>query len=92
MLAALGSEPRLRVYRLLLKAGREGMSVTALQRATGIPPSTLGHHISMLVEQGLVAQTRIGRELLCSAQYEQITQLSAFLLQECCAGPSANLR
>ena len=85
MLAALGSEVRLGLYRQLLRAGHEGLSVTGLQRMTGIPPSTLGHHVSALVSVGLVSQERQGRELICRAEYADIRRLSAFLLSECCA-------
>lgn len=88
MLAALGSEVRLKLFRVLLRSGREGLSVTGLQRLTQIPPSTLGHHISALVTAGLVSQERQGRELLCRAEFADIRDLSAFLLSECCAGVS----
>ena len=85
MLAALGSEVRLGLFRQLLRAGDEGLSVTGLQRMTGIPPSTLGHHVSALVSVGLVSQERQRRELICRAEYADIRRLSAFLLSECCA-------
>ena len=91
MLAALGSTVRLKVYRLLLRAGASGLSVTTLQRASGIPASTLNHHLSALVGAGLVAQERTGRELLCRAEYSDIQRLSAFLLQECCADAPAGV-
>jgi ArsR family transcriptional regulator len=85
MLAALGSTVRLKVYRLLLRAGGEGISVTTLQRSSGIPASTLNHHLAALVAAGLVSQERVGRELICRAEYSDIQRLSGFLLQECCA-------
>ena len=85
MLAALGSEVRLRLYRLLLRAGLDGLSVSSIQRATAIAPSTLGHHISALVGTGLISQQRVGRELICRAEYADVYRLSAFLLAECCA-------
>jgi ArsR family transcriptional regulator, arsenate/arsenite/antimonite-responsive transcriptional repressor len=85
MLAALGSEVRLALFRQLIRAGHEGLSVTGLQRMTGIPPSTLGHHVSALVSVGLVSRERHGRELICRAEYADIRSLSAFLLSECCA-------
>ena len=91
MLAALGSAVRLRVYRLLLRAGRGGLSVTALQRSSGIPASTLNHHLSALAGAGLVAQEKVGRELICRAEYSDIQRLSAFLLQECCADAPAGV-
>ena len=85
MLAALGSEVRLGLFRQLLRAGNDGISVTGLQRISGIPPSTLGHHITALASVGLVSQERLGRELICRAEYADIRRLSAFLLTECCA-------
>ena len=85
MLAALGSEVRLGLFRQLLRAGSEGISVTGLQRISGIPPSTLGHHVTALVSAGLVSQAKAGRELICRAEYGDIRRLSAFLLTECCA-------
>ena len=85
MLAALGSEVRLSLFRLLIRAGSAGISVTGLQRISGIPPSTLGHHVTALVSTGLVSQARQGRELICRAEYADIRLLSAFLLSECCA-------
>ena len=91
MLAALGSAVRLKVYRLLLRAGTEGLSVTSLQRSSGIPASTLNHHLSALAGAGLVAQERAGRKLICRAEYSDIRRLSAFLLQECCADAPAGV-
>ena len=85
MLAALGSEVRLSLFRLLMRSGNEGISVTGLQRISGIPASTLGHHVAALVSTGLVSQVRQGRELICRAEYADIRRLSAFLLSECCA-------
>jgi len=86
MLGALGSPVRLRVYRALLRAGTQGMNVSELQLELGIPASTLVHHLGTLVEAGLVGQEKRGRELICTARYEEIRRLSAFLMAECCAG------
>src|SRR3954470_8550012 len=91
MLAALGSAVRLKVFRLLLRAGTGGISVSALQRASGIPPSTLNHHLAALAGAALLRQERVGRELICRAEYSGIQRLSAFLLQECCADAPASV-
>jgi len=85
MLAALGSLPRLAVFRSLLRAGSSGLSISALQSATDMPASTLNHHLSALVAVGLVQQQRIGREVFCEARYQEIRHLSSFLMRECCA-------
>jgi DNA-binding transcriptional ArsR family regulator len=89
MLGALGSPVRLRVYKALLRAGAQGMNVSELQLELGIPASTLVHHLATLVDAGLVGQERRGRELICTARYEEIRRLSAFLMAECCAGSKA---
>lgn len=86
MLAALGSKARLRLYKALLRAGSDGMNVSELQSALGVPASTLSHHLSTLVDAGLVAQERRGRELICAARYELIREISTYLMAECCAG------
>jgi ArsR family transcriptional regulator len=86
MLGALGSPVRLRVFKALLRAGAQGMNVSDLQLELGIPASTLAHHLGTLVGAELVGQEKRGRELICTARYEEIRRLSAFLMAECCSG------
>ncbi|MDP3230690.1 MAG: helix-turn-helix domain-containing protein [Acidovorax sp.] len=85
MLAALGSMPRLTIYRSLLRAGARGLNVTELQEATLIPGSTLKHHVMALVDAGLLLQERRAREVYSTARFSEVRRLSAFLLRECCA-------
>jgi DNA-binding transcriptional ArsR family regulator len=86
MLAALGSAVRLRMFKALLGAGHDGMNVSDLQRDLGIPASTLAHHLGTIADAGLIAQERRGRELICTARYDQIRKISAYLMAECCVG------
>lgn len=72
MLAAPGSLPRLAVFSALLRAGHDGKNLTEVQTATVLPASTLEHHLMALVGAGLVAQQRNGREVMCTARFEQI--------------------
>ncbi len=84
--AALGSEQRLRVLRTLVRAGPEGLSIGQLGDRTGVTGSTLTHHMKILAQAGLVVQRREGRSIICAAiAYEELRQLSNFLLRECCA-------
>lgn len=85
MLAALGNENRLRIYRLLVRAGRDGLNVGDVQERLGIPASTLSHHIGALREAGLVAQRREGRAIINSANYDSMDALLGYLTEECCA-------
>lgn len=87
-LSALGHEARLKIYRLLVRAGPEGLNVGEIGRQLGVPASTLAHHIAALVRAGLVAQARNGREIITSADYDAMDGLVAFLKEECCSGVS----
>ncbi len=91
-LEALGNETRLSIYRLLVKAGPDGMAVGALQRELGIPASTLTHHLSRLIWVELIHQRRQGRRLICSTDFEGMESMLAFLARECCAGPEQRAR
>lgn len=84
--AALGSEQRLSVLRALVRAGPAGLSIGDLGTRSGITGSTLTHHLKILVQAGLVTQTRRGRSIICAAaSYPEMQALSEFLLSECCA-------
>jgi ArsR family transcriptional regulator, arsenate/arsenite/antimonite-responsive transcriptional repressor len=85
MLAALGSQVRLLIYRTLLRAGSEGLTISTVQSMTDIPPSTLKHHLDALVQADLVEQDKRGREVYCTSNYANVRLLSAFLLKECCS-------
>lgn len=85
MLMALGNESRLRIYRLLVRAGGKGMNVGDVQERLGVPASTLSHHISTLRHAGLVDQRREGRAIINSANYGSMDELLTYLTEECCA-------
>ena len=87
-LEALGNETRLAIFRLLVQAGPDGLAVGEIQRRLDIPASTLSHHITRLVWVGLIRQVRHGRSLICSADFEGMHDMVAFLTRECCAWPS----
>ena len=91
--AALGSEQRLHVLRTLVRAGPEGLSIGDLGTRTGITGSTLTHHVKILASAGLVTQARQGRSIICAAvAYDEVEQLSQFLLTACCADSKATSR
>jgi len=84
--AALGSEQRLAVLQVLVRAGPAGLTVGALRKRVGLPASTLTHHLKTLADADLVEQERRGREIYCAAAaYDRIELLSQFLLARCCA-------
>ncbi|WP_109465772.1 ArsR/SmtB family transcription factor [Albibacillus kandeliae] len=83
--AAMGSEARLQVLRILVRAGDEGLSVGEIQERTGIAPSTLAHHLRFLAAGGLIRQEKIGRTVVNRADYQHLRQLAGFILDQCCA-------
>jgi ArsR family transcriptional regulator len=84
MLSAMGTEPRLRIVRLLLSAHPEGMVVGEVGEELGIPSSTLSHHLEKLKNEDLVRVRREGTYLWYSANTEALQELLGFLYAECC--------
>ena len=82
---SLGNPNRLEIFRQLVRAGRTGLAVGSLGQTLNMPGSTLTHHIQHLVQRGLVTQTREGRVLRCTANFDAMLALVAFLTEECCA-------
>jgi ArsR family transcriptional regulator, arsenate/arsenite/antimonite-responsive transcriptional repressor len=83
-LEALGNPTRLKIYRMLVRAGDPGLSVGKLQSRLSIPGSTLSHHLKTLIIVGLVGQEREATTLICRANYPVMRGLVEFLVAECC--------
>jgi ArsR family transcriptional regulator len=84
MLSAMGTEPRLRIVRLLLSAHPDGMVVGEIGNELDIPSSTLSHHLEKLKNEDLVRVRREGTYLWYSANAEALQELLGFLYAECC--------
>ena len=84
MLSAMGTEPRLRIMRLLLSAHPDGLVVGQIGTELAIPSSTLSHHLEKLKHEGLVKVRREGTFLWYSANTEALQELLGFLYAECC--------
>jgi ArsR family transcriptional regulator, arsenate/arsenite/antimonite-responsive transcriptional repressor len=89
MLAAMGTEPRLRIIQLLLMAHPEGMTVGEILEETGIAPSTMSHHLEKLKNEGLVSVRRDKRFLWYTAVPSALEDLLEFLFSECCSRSNA---
>tara|TARA_R110000751_G_scaffold85615_2_gene170838 strand:+ start:58437 stop:58754 length:318 start_codon:yes stop_codon:yes gene_type:complete len=85
-LAALGHDARLSIFRLLVKAGNDGLRVSDIGAHLGLAPSTLAHHLSTLVEAGLVIQDKQGREVFNRVDFPAMRHILSFLTAECCSG------
>lgn len=89
MLSAMGTEPRLRIVRLLLSAHPVGMVVGDIGSELEIPPSTLSHHLDKLKNEDLVRVHREGTFLRYAANADALRELLAFLYDECCTKSKA---
>ena len=85
-LAALAQDNRLDVFRLLVRAGPEGMPAGAVADALDLAPNTLTFHFDRLRMAGLVNVRRDGRSMIYAAQFETMNALVGFLTENCCAG------
>src|SRR3954447_260037 len=85
-LAALAQENRLDVFRLLVQAGRNGLSAGMVAEKLGLAPNTLSFHFDRLRNAGLVTCTREGRSLIYAARYQTMNTLLGYLTENCCTG------
>jgi ArsR family transcriptional regulator len=85
-LAALAQDNRLEVFRLLVKAGPEGMPAGQVATALKLAPNTLTFHFDRLRAAGLVTVRREGRSMIYAARFEVMNALLAYLTENCCRG------
>jgi len=85
-LSALAHPGRLEVFRLLVRAGPDGMAAGDIARATGSLPNTMSASLNILAGAGLVSSRREGRSIIYAAGYSQMRELLGFLMDDCCGG------
>lgn len=85
-LGALAHEHRLKVYRLLVERGPEGLPAGAIASGVGLLPSSLTFHLQALNRAGLILRRREGRHLFYSVDFEAMNALVGYLTDNCCAG------
>lgn len=85
-LSALAQDHRLALFRLLVRAGDEGMAAGAIADRLGIPNSSLSFHLAQLRNAGLIVQERQHRSLVYRADYAAMNGLIGYLMENCCAG------
>ncbi|MEP1206247.1 MAG: metalloregulator ArsR/SmtB family transcription factor [Rhizobiaceae bacterium] len=83
--SAMGSPSRLEVLQVLVRAGNAGLAVGDIQLRTGIPASTLAHHLKFLSAANLIIQDKQGRSIINRANFELLQSLAEYILQECCS-------
>jgi ArsR family transcriptional regulator len=84
--AALAQESRLRIVRLLVATGPEGLPAGAVAEHVGATPSNTSFHLKELERSGLVQSRKSARQIIYAAAYPALVGLIAFLLRDCCQG------
>lgn len=85
-LTALAQESRLKVFRLLVPAGQEGVGAGEIAEQLGIPAATLTFHLKELVHAGLIDSRREGRSIRYFLHVQGMRDLLTFLTEDCCRG------
>lgn len=85
-LGALAQKSRLEVFRLLVRAGNEGMPAGDIARALDVPANTMSTHLAILAQAGLVTSRREGRSIIYAVQFDGVRDLLAYLMEDCCRG------
>jgi len=88
-LAALAQETRLDIFRLLGRAGHEGLAAGAIADALDVPSATLSFHLKELKSAGVARCRREGRSLIYSPDFDAVNELLGFMMENCCEGGSA---
>jgi DNA-binding transcriptional ArsR family regulator len=88
-LSALAHEGRLSIFRLLVRAGREGLPAGEIGRKLDVLPNTLSASLSVLANAGLVSSRRDGRSIIYAADYDRMSGLLGFLMEDCCNGDAS---
>jgi len=88
-LAALSQETRLDLFRLLVTIGPDGLSAGIIADRLGVLPASLTFHLKELQHAGLIAQRRLGRQLIYSAEYGAMNGLLLYLTENCCGQGAA---
>jgi DNA-binding transcriptional ArsR family regulator len=85
-LGALAHEGRLDIFRLLVRAGADGMAAGEIARVTDAAASTQSANLTILSRAGLITSRRDGRSIIYSAAYDRMRDLLGFLMEDCCGG------
>ena len=85
-LSALAHDGRLAIFRLLVKAGPDGMAAGGIARKLDTAPNTLSAQLLILSNAGLVRARREGRSIIYAVDFEAMSGLLLFLTKDCCGG------
>jgi DNA-binding transcriptional ArsR family regulator len=85
-LSALAQDGRLEVFRLLVKAGPQGLAAGAIARQLETAPNTMSAQLLILSNAGLIRARRAGRSIIYAVDFDAMSTLLVFLTEDCCGG------
>lgn len=85
-LTALGHEPRLAIFRLLMRRYPDRVPAGEIADVLDFRASTLSSYLAALLQAGLVTQLRTGTSLLYRVNMEEVRKTFDYLLRDCCRG------
>lgn len=83
---ALAQESRLKVVRLLVRSGADGMAAGDIARYFDVPHNTMSSHLAVLARAGLVRPRKQGRSVIYVVDFDGMRSLLSFLMEDCCRG------
>lgn len=89
---SLSQETRLKVFRLLVEYGQDGAAAGTLGERLGVPHNTLSFHLNHMSNANLVVSRREGRSIIYTANFELMTGLIRFMVEDCCSVEFANIK
>ncbi|MCB1702307.1 MAG: helix-turn-helix transcriptional regulator [Pseudomonadales bacterium] len=89
---ALSQETRLKVFRLLIRSGADGLAAGALSEKLGTPHNTMSFHLNHLANARIVSSRKEGRSVIYTANFDVMAALIGFLVKDCCSDEFASIR
>jgi DNA-binding transcriptional ArsR family regulator len=86
--SALSQQTRLDVFRLLVKAGAQGLLSGEIGEKLEVRQNTMSANLAVLLNSGLVRNERQGRTIRYYADFDAMRGLLGFLMEDCCGGRS----
>lgn len=82
--SSLSQETRLRVLKLLIEYGSDGLVAGKIAEELNIPDNTLSFHLSQMSKTGLITSKKSGRSVTYFANTDLIKDLICYLKENCC--------
>ena len=86
VLGSLAQPARLKIFRLLVKQGEDGLCAGDISKRLNVAKPTLSFHLKELANAGLIASEKSGRSVIYSLRPKRMQQLMSFLMEDCCHG------